>query len=154
MLREKSKHQDSVFAGITPFFNERELSYLLYANTTFAFSSILGANLINDAIYKYFKNVNQDKKVISASIAPLPFTKYQQEVIGKQGYLGTPIIIVIGMAFVPAYYAGYLVKEKEVKHIIKAEFCKASTINKWSFTNSILVKYIFVGLHYIHYTVR
>lgn len=113
LLKKREKIEDSVYVSVLPQISPLSASYILYANSTFTLSLALGTNLMNDAIYKYSNNVDKDR-VIDTSISLLPFNTFQQNSIGNVGNMTSPLIVVEAMAFVPAYYAGYLVKEKEV----------------------------------------
>lgn len=92
-----------------------KMDYILYVNTTFCFGSLLGTNLMNNAIYKTLNPGAKSEQVITSAIAPLPYNTFQNNIFGGMSSYSSPIIVVLSMAFIPAYYASYIVKEKEVK---------------------------------------
>jgi len=88
-------------------------TYSAFVNTTGRHAGPLFMNLMDAALLRrYSGNSAAD---ITARTQPLPFTKRQASVFSAVFSFACAIIVVMAFAFIPASYAIYVVKEREVK---------------------------------------
>ncbi|CAM9360676.1 unnamed protein product [Chrysoparadoxa australica] len=52
---------------------------------------------------------------ITLRLQPFPFTSFQQDVVDDSGTFATALFLMIGYAFIPAAWVGFVVKERETK---------------------------------------
>jgi ABC-type multidrug transport system ATPase subunit len=92
-------------------------SYVAMANSTAYHAVPTIVNTINSGLFNWLSGgVNSS---ITTAVAPLPFTKRQGIVINSILSWITVLFIVIAFSFIPAPYAMFIVKEREVnaKHL-------------------------------------
>lgn len=114
LLDKKSSYEDTIYLSLTPHLTADNLNYIIYTNHTYKFGALLGMNIANDAIYKYYNNVNNNKKVIDALIGVLPYETSKMEIGDNAEAISYPITVGMAMMFVVTYYASYLIMEKYV----------------------------------------
>lgn len=87
------------------------VSYI-FVNTSSGHGSAIGLNLLNQARLREYSG--KSDSILKVSGTSLPFTHNQlQAAEGIKG-LSSPMIMLLALAFIPAYYVAFLVKEKEV----------------------------------------
>lgn len=82
------------------------LEYLVQQNSTAFHACPIFMNLMNSAIYGEHQIITRNH--------PLPWTGRQQTIISGIGSFFAALIIVLAFAFIPASYAIFIVKEREI----------------------------------------
>eukprot|EP01138_Halocafeteria_seosinensis_P007062 gb/GECG01007221.1/.p1 GENE.gb/GECG01007221.1/~~gb/GECG01007221.1/.p1 ORF type:complete len:1912 (+),score=224.19 gb/GECG01007221.1/:1-5736(+) len=96
--------------GIDPGSNENISAYIVQQNTTAFHACPIFMNIMNWAFYR-------DEGIdayITTRNHPLPFTGRQETLISGIGSFSAALIIVLAFAFIPASYAIFVVKEREI----------------------------------------
>ena len=112
------------------------LEYLIQQNTTAFHACPIFMNMINSAIYG-------EQKILTRN-HPLPFTGRQRTIISGIESFFAALLLVIAFAFIPASYAIFIVKEREIaaKHqqLISGVSIAAYWVSTfvWDFTSYLL----------------
>ena len=87
------------------------LKYMLHANFTATHSGPLYSAILGEALTKSI-----DSSVsIKANLHPLPFTKKEKSIFSSYSVNIVVVFIMVVAPFIPAAFAAYIVREREVK---------------------------------------
>jgi ATP-binding cassette, subfamily A (ABC1), member 3 len=92
---------------------DNALTYTVYTNTTGLATAPLYVNLMNQAAYKRAMN-GAATATIATRNYPLPLTKVQQGLFESALTSVAALLVIIAFSFIPASYAAFIVKEREV----------------------------------------
>lgn len=87
------------------------VSYI-FVNSSSGHGSSIGLNVLNQARLR--QHHNNPNAILKTSGSVLPFTSNQLKAAEGIKGLSSPMIMLLALAFIPAYYVSFLVKEKEV----------------------------------------
>lgn len=127
------------------------VSYI-FVNTSSGHGSAIGLNLLNQARLREYSG--KSDSILKVSGTSLPFTKNQKEDADGVSGFSAPIIITVALSYIPAYYASYIVKEREigVKHqqLISGLSITAYWLSSFIFdVLTFLIVYIFIYSVYL-----
>jgi hypothetical protein len=89
----------------------KSLYYMLHANYTATFGAPVYVNLLGEAVAKAIDPTAS----IKASLHPLPYTTKESSILTSYSTNIVVIFIMVVAPFIPAAFAAYIVKEREVK---------------------------------------
>ena len=123
------------------------LEYLIQQNTSAFHACPIFMNMMNSAIY--------GKHKLLARNHPLPFTARQKTIISGIGSFFAALLLVLAFAFIPASYAIFIVKEREIaaKHqqLISGVSISAYWVSTfvWDFTSYLLPMFGSIAMIFI-----